>query len=125
LLPGQASWRARVMHAIAARVARSGDVHYRAVGVEALRTNCASLGLPENRASVVPRGVDVGDVRPADRAGLGVPAGAPLVVNVARLVPEKAQHLLVEAFAAARSELPDAHLLVAGAPGANEAAVRA
>jgi glycosyltransferase involved in cell wall biosynthesis len=125
LLPGQASRRARVMHGITARVARRGDVHYRAVGAEARRTNCASLGLPEDRASVVPRGVDVGDVRPASRSELGVPEDAPLVVNVARLVPEKAQHLLVEAFAAARSELPGARLLIAGAPGANQPAVTA
>jgi glycosyltransferase involved in cell wall biosynthesis len=123
LLPGQASWRARVMHGVTARVARRGDVHYRAVGAEALRTNCASLGLLQDRASVVPRGVDVGDVQAAQRDELGVPDGAPLVVNVARLVPEKAQHLLVEAFAAAQSELPGARLLVAGAPGANQLAV--
>jgi glycosyltransferase involved in cell wall biosynthesis len=125
LLPGQASWRARVMHGVTACVARRGDVHYRAVGAEALRTNCASLGLPERRASIVHRGVDVGHVRPARRSDLGVPDGAPLVVNVARLVPEKAQHLLVEAFAAARRELSGARLLVAGAAGANEPAVTA
>jgi glycosyltransferase involved in cell wall biosynthesis len=125
LLPGQASWKARVMHGVTARVARWSGTHYRAVGASALRTNCASLGLPTERASVVPRGIDVGDVEPARRADLGIPADAPLVVNVARLVPEKAQHLLVEAFAAARAELPGAQLLVAGAPGANQAAVLA
>ena len=38
----------------------------------------------------------------ADRAAFGVPDGVPLFANVARLVPEKAQHLLVEAFALAR-----------------------
>jgi glycosyltransferase involved in cell wall biosynthesis len=123
LLPGQAGWKARVMHAVAARVARRGDVHYRAVGRYALDTNCASLGLPPERATVVPRGVEVGAVAPIPRAEVGVPDGVALVVNVARLVPEKAQHLLVEAFAAARAELPGAHLLVAGAPGGNRQAV--
>jgi glycosyltransferase involved in cell wall biosynthesis len=125
LLPGQASWKAWVMHRVSAWSARRGDVHYRAVGDSALRTNCASLGLPEARASVVPRGVDVGDVEPVRRVDLGVPDGAPLVANVARLVPEKAQHLLVEAFAAARADLPGARLVVAGAPGAHQAAVLA
>jgi glycosyltransferase involved in cell wall biosynthesis len=125
LLPGQASWKARVMHHVTRRSAHRGDVHYRAVGESALRTNCASLGLPEDRATVVPRGVDVGDVEPIRRADLGVPDDAPLIVNVARLVPEKAQHLLVEAFAAARRELPGARLVVAGAPGANRDAVLA
>jgi glycosyltransferase involved in cell wall biosynthesis len=46
-------------------------------------------------------------------------------VNVARLVPEKAQHLLVEAFARVRAELPEAHLAIAGAEGPASAAVAA
>jgi glycosyltransferase involved in cell wall biosynthesis len=125
LLPGQAGWKGRVMHGVAVWAARRGDVHYRAVGQHALETNCASLRLPTERASVVPRGVDVGAVEPASRTDLGVPDGVALVVNVARLVPEKAQHLLVDAFAAARAELPGAVLLVAGAPGSNQAAVHA
>lgn len=125
LLPAQASWKGRAMHAVAARSARRGDVHYRAVGRTALETNCASLGLPYERASVVPRGVEVGDIEPASRADLDVPDDVPLVVNVARLVPEKAQHLLVAAFAAARDELPGAHLLVAGEAGSNRDAVAA
>ena len=49
----------------------------------------------------------------------------PLFVNVARMVPEKAQHLLVDAFAEVRAALPDAELAVAGAPGSAEPAVRA
>ena len=48
-----------------------------------------------------------------------------MFVNVARLVPEKAQHLLVEAFAAARADLPGARLAVVGPPGPAEPAVRA
>jgi glycosyltransferase involved in cell wall biosynthesis len=48
-----------------------------------------------------------------------------VVVNVGRLVPEKAQHLLVEAFAAARGELPGARLVIIGAGGRSEPAVRA
>jgi glycosyltransferase involved in cell wall biosynthesis len=52
-----------------------------------------------------------------------VPDGVPLFANVARLVPEKAQHLLVEAFALVREQAPDAHLAIAGAPGPAEAAV--
>jgi glycosyltransferase involved in cell wall biosynthesis len=125
LLPGQSGWKGRVMHAVHSQVARSGDVHYRAVGRSALETNCASLGLPVSRATVVPRGVDVGSVAPADRSSLGVGPSDPLFVNVARLVPEKAQHLLVEAFAAVLAELPSARLLVAGAEGPNTGAVRA
>jgi glycosyltransferase involved in cell wall biosynthesis len=51
--------------------------------------------------------------------------GVPLFVNVARLVPEKAQHLLVDAFAEVRAALPDAELAIAGAAGSAEPAVRA
>jgi glycosyltransferase involved in cell wall biosynthesis len=46
-------------------------------------------------------------------------------VNVARLVPEKAQHLLVDAFAEVRRVLPTSELAIAGAPGPAEPEVRA
>jgi len=135
LQAGVASWKGRVMQSIGRWAVDRGDVHYRAVGEYARETNCASLGLALDRATVVPRGValaagaagDGGDDalagRRADRAAFGVPDGVPLFANVARLVPEKAQHLLVEAFALAREQVPDAHLAIAGAPGPAEAAV--
>lgn len=128
LTPDLAAWKARTMRAVARRVARWGDVHYRAVGGYVRETNCASMGLPLDAATVVPRGVtvDAGTVTgAADRSALGLPEGSPLFVNAARLVPEKAQHLLVEAFAAVRAEEPDAHLAIAGAPGPASAAVDA
>ena len=127
LQPGVAGWRGRTMQAVARWSAGRGDVHFRAVSHYALATNCRLLGLPPERATVVPRGIALapGDAAGADRAALGLPEDGPLVVNVARLVPEKAQHLLVEAFAAARAELPGAHLAIAGAPGSAEGTVRA
>jgi glycosyltransferase involved in cell wall biosynthesis len=134
LQPGVASWKGRVMQAVGRRAARLGDVHHRAVGPYALATNCEALGLPADAATVVPRGVAFGDgpdpSRPAAgravaRATFGLPEQAPLFVNVARLVPEKAQHLLVEAFGRVRAELPDAHLAIAGAEGSASAAVHA
>lgn len=132
LQPRVASLRGQVMRVVGRWAARRGDVHHRAVGRYARTTNCASMGLPESAATVVPRGVRVDDPPPlvggADRAAerrrLGLPAGGPLVVNVARLVPEKAQHLLVEAFADVLADRPDAHLVIAGAPGPAEGAVR-
>ena len=138
LQAGVASWKGRVMQSIGRRATGLGDVHYRAVGGYARETNCASLGLPVDRATVVPRGVALaaspagtpdsaggagGGARPGDRAAFGVPDGVPLFANVARLVPEKAQHLLVEAFALVREQVADAHLAIAGAPGPAEAAV--
>ncbi len=122
LTPGAATWKARAMQAIGRRVARRGDVHYRAVGAYVRDTNCASMRLPVGAATVVQRGISVIDDAPggaggSGRSAFGLPDGAPLFVNTARLVPEKAQHLLVEAFAIVRSELPDARLAIAGAPG--------
>lgn len=122
--PVTASWRSRVMQAIGRRSAQRGNVHYRAVSRYALETNCTSLGLPFTRATVVPRGVDVGAVGACRRAAVGLPDDVPVFVNVARLVPEKAQHLLVEAFAAVRRELPGARLVVVGASGTAEPTVR-
>lgn len=119
LQSGVSSWRGRVMQEIGRRAARLGDVHYRAVGDYARRTNCAAMRLPLEACTVVPRGIRVASAGEAvaARASFGVPPGSPLFVNVARLVPEKAQHLLVEAFARVREDLPDARLLIAGAVG--------
>ncbi|HEY7069047.1 MAG TPA: glycosyltransferase [Acidimicrobiales bacterium] len=126
LQPGVAGWRGRTMQAVARTVARGGDVWYRAVSAYARDTNCALMGFPPEQVTVVPRGIDLGALPgPADRAAFGLPDGVPLVVNVARLVPEKAQHLLVEAFAAARRDLPDAVLAIVGSPGPAEPEVRA
>ena len=126
LQPGVAGWRGRTMQAVARTVARRGDVHYRAVSAYARDTNCALMRFPPERVTVVPRGIDLASLPgPAPRSTWGLPDGVPLVVNVARLVPEKAQHLLVDAFAAARRHLPDAVLAIVGAPGSAEPDVKA
>ena len=122
-----ASWKGRVMQAVGRWAARRGDVHYRAVGDYARATNCASMGLDLAKSTAVPRGVRIStaDVDGADRSAFGLPAEGPLFVNVARRVPEKAQHLLVEAFGKVRSELPEAQLAIAGESGAADATVTA
>ena len=127
LQPGVASWKGRTMQAVSRRVATMGDVHYRAVSDYARTTNCAAMGLPPAACTVIPRGVrvDLVSVGSASRAAFGVPEAVPLFANVARLVPEKAQHLLVEAFALVRATVPDAHLAIAGAVGPALPAVRA
>ena len=119
LQPGVSSWKGRTMQAIGRRAARLGDVHYRAVGDYARATNCKAMGLPLDACTAVPRGVRVDpvDVGAGGRSTLGLPAGGPLYVNVARLVPEKAQHVLVEAFARVHAKVPDAHLAIAGDAG--------
>jgi len=125
LQPGVAGWRGRSMQAIAGRAARCGDVHFRAVSAYARDSNCELFDVPLERVTVVPRGISVGGAPAADRAAFGIADGIPLFVNVARLVPEKAQHLLVDAFAEVRDTLPDAELAIAGASGSAEPTVRA
>jgi glycosyltransferase involved in cell wall biosynthesis len=130
ITPGVATWKARAMQAVARRVVRRGDVHYRAVGRYVRDTNCSSMHLPVEAATVIQRGISVdlaamGGAGNTGRSAFDLPDGVPLFVNAARLVPEKAQHLLVDAFAIVRSELPDARLAIAGAPGPAAARVTA
>jgi glycosyltransferase involved in cell wall biosynthesis len=126
LLPAQRTWRARTMRAVARRAARRGDVHFRALNTHTLDTNCRLLDISPDRATVVPRGITVDrSALVTDRAALGLPEDRPLFVNVGRIAPEKAQHLLVDAFATARATLPGARLAVVGPAGAAEPDVRA
>jgi L-malate glycosyltransferase len=66
----------------------------------------------------IPSGIDLR--RRIDRAsddvlaGLGVPSGAPLVVQVAQLVPHKDPVTFVEAIAVARAHVPTLHALIVG-----------
>jgi glycosyltransferase involved in cell wall biosynthesis len=126
LQPGVAGWKGRVMQAVARRACQSDLVHFRAVSEYARRTNCVLFRVPLDRVTVVPRGIEIDlMVPPIGRTALGLPADGPLFVNVARLVPEKDQAVLVEAFAAVRAAVPEAHLAIAGAPGPAEPEVRA
>jgi glycosyltransferase involved in cell wall biosynthesis len=50
------------------------------------------------------------DVEPADRAALGIPAGAPVLLFVGRIAAGKG----IEHLTAALQELPDTHLLLVG-----------
>jgi glycosyltransferase involved in cell wall biosynthesis len=77
--------------------------------------------VPANRIVVVPNGIDIERFRPrpelrqAARDALGASPGQRLVLNVGRLVSEKAQGVLLDAFSRVEWK-PDAtpHLLIAG-----------
>jgi phosphatidylinositol alpha-1,6-mannosyltransferase len=58
------------------------------------------------------------------RARHGIPADAPVVVCVSRLVPRKGQDVLVEAMPAIRERVPDARLLIVGG-GPHRSAIEA
>jgi glycosyltransferase involved in cell wall biosynthesis len=114
------------MQAVARTVARRGDVHYRAVSAYARDTNCALMRFPPERVTVVPRGIDFASLpAPAPRSTWGLPDGVPLVVNVARLVPEKAQHPSGRRVRRRPSGPARAVLAIVGSPGSAEPDVKA
>ena len=97
-------------YASAARLLRRSSDLVVAVSPD-VRDRLLRAGLEPARVAVVENAVP----RPAPttsdvRAGLGLPAGTPLVVCAARLAAPKRVDLLVDAWAA----VPGAHLLVAG-----------
>lgn len=78
----------------------------------------AADGIPRTRIRVVHDGIDVDRVmrtEPADlHAEFWFPKGAPVMVNVAALVPHKGQKFLVDAMVRVRRRVPDAQLVIFG-----------
>jgi glycosyltransferase involved in cell wall biosynthesis len=75
-------------------------------------------GVPDARAMTVHEGIDVGHVDAAPPAALHeelwLPHLAPLVGNVAALVPHKGQRHLIEAAIPVMKQVPDARFIIAG-----------
>jgi glycosyltransferase involved in cell wall biosynthesis len=123
--PGAGSRKAALLRRIAGWAARRANVSFRALTEEVKESNAALLGVDPARVSVIPRGVPVPETAPSrSRTELGLPDG-PLVVNVGRLAAQKGQALLVEAFAIARRDVPQAGLVVVGRDGEARAEVDA
>jgi glycosyltransferase involved in cell wall biosynthesis len=78
----------------------------------------AADGIPRARITVVHDGIDVERVTHLPASDLHgefwFPRGAPVLVNVAALVPHKGQKFLVEAMARVRRTVPDAQLVIFG-----------
>jgi glycosyltransferase involved in cell wall biosynthesis len=85
---------------------------------DAIRRIVVSDGIPPKRTVTVHEGIDLGRVAAAPPATLHqelwLPHEAPLVGNVAALVPHKGQRHLVDAAARVLPEHPDARFIVAG-----------
>ncbi len=85
---------------------------------DAIRRIVVSDGIPRKRTVTVHEGIDLGRVAAAPPATLHqelwLPHEAPLVGNVAALVPHKGQRHLVEAAARVLPEHPDARFIIAG-----------
>jgi L-malate glycosyltransferase len=85
---------------------------------EAIRKIVVSDGVPPERAVTVHEGIDLGRVGAAApvniHAELWLPHGAPVIGNVAALVPHKGQKHLIEAAALVVRQVPDARVVIAG-----------
>lgn len=94
---------------------------------DAIRAMLVGDGIAKTRTTTVHDGVDLGHVEAAPRldthAELWLPAGAPLVGNVAALVPHKGHRYLISAAAEVVRSVPDARFVIVG-EGELEAALR-
>ena len=92
----------------------------RVVTVSHAATAAFNDGVPGAPATTLYIGFDRGRFQPdghdrdGTRRALGVPDGAPLLVQVAQISPWKGQLLAVDAMARLRRTHPDAHLLLVG-----------
>jgi glycosyltransferase involved in cell wall biosynthesis len=85
---------------------------------EAIRKMLVADGVPGVRAVTVHEGIDLGRVEAAPPANLHeelwLPHQAPIVGNVAALVPHKGQRHLVESAILVLPQVPDARFVIAG-----------
>ena len=85
---------------------------------EAIRQMLVGDGVPAARTVTVHEGIDIGRAEAAPPARLHeelwLPHQAPLVGNVAALVPHKGQRHLIDAAALAVRQVPDARFIIAG-----------
>ncbi len=85
---------------------------------DAIRKMLVADGVPEPRAVTVHEGIDVARAGAAPAADLHgeywLPRHAPIVGNVAALVPHKGQKHLIEAAALVVQKVPDARFIIAG-----------
>jgi glycosyltransferase involved in cell wall biosynthesis len=76
-------------------------------------------GVSAENVAVVLNGVDLDRFHPgtdgsAIRAEFGIPPDAPLIVQLARLIQQKRQDVVVQAFAIARTQVPQLRCLLVG-----------
>jgi glycosyltransferase involved in cell wall biosynthesis len=85
---------------------------------DAIRRMLVADGIPKTRAVTVHEGIDLARVEAVPRAELHqelwLPHDAPIVGNVAALVPHKGQRHLVDAVAEVLRHQPDARFVIAG-----------
>jgi PEP-CTERM/exosortase A-associated glycosyltransferase len=112
----EGSFRYRVSRALETFLFKQAD---RCVTIcEAMRSELAQRGLPPERVSVVPNGVNVSELQPrskaailAERLGLN---GGPVFGFIGSFYRYEGLRFLVEAFPRVRLSIPDAKLLLVG-----------
>ncbi len=84
----------------------------------AIQAMLVNDGIQPDRTTVVYEGIDLGHVAAAPALNVHkefwLPHGAPIVGNVAALVPHKGQRYLIEAAALVLQRVPDARFLIVG-----------
>ncbi len=111
----------RIEETVLGRLSRSW---YQAVTPEVGRLTAAAVRAPASRVLLGERGRDPArfpfrGARPGDLPPeLGLPDGASMVLAVGRQEPQKGYERLLAAFGKVALHHPDAHLVVAGRPGA-------
>ena len=85
---------------------------------DAIRRMLIEDGVPAGRVAVVYEGIDIDRITGLPALDLhqvlGLPAGAPIVGNVAALVPHKGQQHLLDAAARVVAEVPEARFVIVG-----------
>lgn len=95
-----------------------GQAHRLIAISEAVAAAMAASGIPRDRITIIPSGVDltrrIAPAAASRLAELGIAPGSPLVVQVAQLVPHKDPLTFVRAMARARRDVPGVQALLAG-----------
>jgi glycosyltransferase involved in cell wall biosynthesis len=125
-------WKLETYRRAEGFLARHATARFHSLTEFAATDTCRALGISRGRVDVIPRGRDrslLGEPTPERRAqvreALGIPAGTPVVLNVARQDTQKSLHELIEAMALVADRHPDVVLLQAGRPGSGSPAIDA
>ena len=118
--PNLSNWKLRMVGTARKLVLRK--THHRTIAISEYVKNSVTegFGLDSDTVSVIYRGISVVESPPSRqeldsvRAELDLEQCPFVVLNVGRLVPQKGQKYLIQAFAGVVEEISDAKLLIAG-----------
>ena len=119
--PRLSPWKAELARIIDGATARRWGTRFVAITESVKKSAVRQLGLSPETITVIPRGVPVngpavpqGPDRAELRAAFGWTDDYPVILNVARLVPQKGQRYVIRAMAGVKQAFPRARLVIAG-----------